>query len=70
MSLTEIMSQAGLHAYAEAALVIFLVVFAAVVVRVFVARRASHYEHLRRLPLDDDQPPTTRPTPSSPPGEE
>jgi cbb3-type cytochrome oxidase subunit 3 len=54
MSLTDIMSAAGLSSWTEVALVLCFIVFAAIVVWVFVVRRKPSYEHLRSLPLDDD----------------
>ncbi len=54
MSLTDIMSAAGLSSWTEVALVLCFVAFAAIVVWVFGVRRKPSYEHLRSLPLDDD----------------
>jgi hypothetical protein len=51
--LTDIMSGAQLYFYADVALVIFLVVFAAILARVVFTKR-SHYEHEANLPLQDD----------------
>jgi hypothetical protein len=52
MKLSDVMSAMGLSTYAEAALVIFLVVFAAVAVDVLRGGRPK--EALARLPLADD----------------
>ena len=56
MRLSDVMSHAGLAGYAVVALVLFLVAFAAIVVRV--ARRSSNAEFARasRMPLDDPAP--------------
>jgi cbb3-type cytochrome oxidase subunit 3 len=53
MSLTDVMSAAGLSSWTELALVLCFITFAAIVVWVFVVRRKPSYEHLRNLPLDD-----------------
>jgi hypothetical protein len=52
MKLSDVMSAMGLATYAEAALVIFLVVFAAVAVDVL--RGGKRKESLAALPLSDD----------------
>ena len=54
-SLTDVVSGAGLSIYAEIALVIFLVTFLGIVISLFVPRRRRLYEHLRRLPIDEDK---------------
>jgi cbb3-type cytochrome oxidase subunit 3 len=54
MSLTDVMSAAGLSSWTELALVLCFITFAAIVVWVFVVRRKPSYEHLRNLPLDDN----------------
>jgi cbb3-type cytochrome oxidase subunit 3 len=54
-SISDVVGAAGLHAYAEIALVIFLAVFVAVVLRVLAARGAE-LDRAARLPLDDDAP--------------
>ncbi|HLV65067.1 MAG TPA: hypothetical protein VKY73_04620 [Polyangiaceae bacterium] len=56
MRLSDVMSATELHRYAEVALVLFMVAFAAVAIDVF--RRKRTLEPLRYLPLDereDDQ---------------
>ena len=55
MSLRDIVSNAGLTAYAEIALVIFFLVFVGIVLYV-VLKRKSAWEHARHLPLDDGDP--------------
>ena len=52
-SISDVVSGAGLHVYAEIALVIFFAVFLAVLARVLLSRR-NGFEHASRLPLDDD----------------
>ena len=54
MSLTDIMSAAGLSSWTELALVLCFFTFAAIVVWVFVVRSKPSYDHLRNLPLDDN----------------
>jgi cbb3-type cytochrome oxidase subunit 3 len=53
MSLSDVMSAAGLGSWAEIGLVISFVTFVAIVVWVLF-RRKGRWEHDRRLPLDDD----------------
>ena len=54
MKLSDIVSAAGLHVYAEVALVLFLLVFIAVSIDLIAKRRADEFAHARLLPLDDD----------------
>ena len=54
MKLSDIMSAAGLSSWAEIGLILSVVTFSAVVIWVFVVRRKPSYEHLRELPLEDD----------------
>jgi len=54
LSLTDIMSAAGLSSWTELALVLCFITFAAIVVWVFVVRSKPSYDHLRSLPLDDN----------------
>ena len=56
MKLSDIMGNSGLAIYAEIALVLFVIVFVAVVVRIFTARR-SDMDRNARLPLDDGERP-------------
>jgi cbb3-type cytochrome oxidase subunit 3 len=56
MSLTDIMSAAGLSSWTEVALILCFITFAAIVVWVFVLRSRRSYEPMRNLPLDDDVP--------------
>ncbi len=58
-SLADVVSGAGLHIYADIALIIFFVVFLAILARVLFTKR-SHWEHEENLPLEDDaSPPST-----------
>jgi cbb3-type cytochrome oxidase subunit 3 len=59
MKLSDIMGNAGLSGFAEVALVIFVVVFAAVVVRTFLPSRHREMERARHLPLDDGAAPSS-----------
>ncbi|MFN8579979.1 MAG: cbb3-type cytochrome c oxidase subunit 3 [Gemmatimonadaceae bacterium] len=54
MSLTDIMSGAGLSVYAQVALLLFLVAFLGIVVRTFSPKRRQEMDRAARLPLDDD----------------
>ena len=64
MTLTDLMSGAGLSIYAQLALLIFLAVFVAIVIRTFAPSRNQVMDELSRLPLEDERivpplPPTT-----------
>ena len=54
MKLSDIMGNANLSFYAEVAMVIFLIVFLAVAVRLFLPSRQKALEEASRLPLEDD----------------
>lgn len=60
MRLSDIMSHAGLAAYAEAALIIFFVLFVVIAARVLSPARKAGYDAAARMPLDDDTPVTPR----------
>ncbi|HEX9564868.1 MAG TPA: cbb3-type cytochrome c oxidase subunit 3 [Gemmatimonadaceae bacterium] len=60
MSLTEIMSNAGLSGYAEIALLLFFFAFVLIVWRVFRPSRKQELERHKDLPLDHDGPSTPR----------
>ncbi|MEO7360158.1 MAG: cbb3-type cytochrome c oxidase subunit 3 [Gemmatimonadaceae bacterium] len=53
MKLADIMSHAGLSFYAQVALVIFLAVFVAIVIRTFLPSRSAELQEAALLPLDD-----------------
>ena len=55
MSLTDIMSAAGLTTWAELGLILCFITFVAIVMWVFAVRKKPSYEHQRRLPLDDNE---------------
>lgn len=61
-SLSDVVAAAGLHIYADIALVIFLAVFLAILARVMFAKRST-WQHEANLPLEDDASPST---PNSP----
>ena len=54
MSLTDIMSAAGLSSWTELALVLCFITFAAIVLWVFVVRSKPSYDDMRNLPLDEN----------------
>lgn len=56
MSLTEIMSNAGLSRYAEVALLLFVFAFVVILWRIFRPGQRARLEQQARLPLDDDSP--------------
>ncbi len=56
MSLTQLMSQAGLWIFPAIALVLFLAVFVAVVARTFTKRSRKEGAEAAQLPLADDAP--------------
>lgn len=71
MSLTEVMSAAGLTFYPIVALVLFLFAFGLVLARLLSARNADTYERYAHLPLEGDesdpiQQPAANPVPNSP----
>ena len=54
MSLTDIMSAAGLSSWTELALVLCFITFAAIVLWVFVVRSNPSYDDMRNLPLEEN----------------
>jgi cbb3-type cytochrome oxidase subunit 3 len=56
MRLSDVMSHAGLARYAEVALILFLIAFAAIVIRLFRSPRRE-IERASRLPLERDDTP-------------
>ncbi len=56
MRLSDIMGRLDLSFYPQVALVIFLVVFAAVMLRVFSRSRSHEFNHAASLPLEEDSP--------------
>lgn len=59
MKLSDVVGNSGLSAYAEVALILFLLAFLAVAVRLILTR-SSAFDRASRLPLDDDEPPGAR----------
>jgi cbb3-type cytochrome oxidase subunit 3 len=53
MSLTDIMSAAGLTSWTEVALILCLITFTAIVLWVFFVRSKPSYDQVRNLPLED-----------------
>ncbi|MDH5235158.1 MAG: cbb3-type cytochrome c oxidase subunit 3 [Gemmatimonadota bacterium] len=62
MKLSDVMSAAGLSGYAIVALVLFMLVFLAIVIRTFAPGSAARHARDARLPLDDDEPGPARRT--------
>ena len=52
-SLTDVVSHSGVAIYAEVALILFALVFAAIVARVLSPGHRDEFEAARRLPLED-----------------
>lgn len=57
MTLTEIMSNAGLSHYAEWALLLFVFAFVLVLLRVLRPSRRAEFEAHSRMPLEDEATP-------------
>ena len=60
MSLTDVMSAAGLSSWTELALILCFITFAAIVLWVFVVRNKLSYDHMRSLPLEENNAGNTR----------
>lgn len=56
MRLSDIMGKANLASYAEVAVIIFFIVFVAVVFNTFRRSRKQELEEAAKIPLDDDVP--------------
>jgi cbb3-type cytochrome oxidase subunit 3 len=54
MSLTDVMSAAGLSSWTELALILCFIAFAAIVVWIFVIRSKRSYDDVQNLPLEDN----------------
>jgi cbb3-type cytochrome oxidase subunit 3 len=54
MSLTDVMSAAGLSSWTEVALVLCFITFAAIVLWVFFVRSKPSYDDIRNLPLEEN----------------
>ena len=60
MKLSDIMSAAGLSAYAEIAMILFIAAFIVIVILTFAPGRQKTYDAASRMPLDDEHPQTPR----------
>jgi len=58
MHLTDVVSHAGLHGYAEIAMILFFLAFLTIVLRVMAPSRKREMDRMARLPLDDDEHPS------------
>jgi cbb3-type cytochrome oxidase subunit 3 len=54
VSLSDVMSAAGLSSWTEVALILCFITFLAIVVWVFFIRSKPSYDHVSSLPLDDN----------------
>ena len=54
MKLSDIMGHANLAIYAEIAMVLFMAVFIAVAIRIWLPSKAKDHAEAARLPLDDE----------------
>jgi len=66
VSLTDLMSGANLDHYAQVGLIAFMFAFALILWRTFSPRNRATYQRAGQLPLEDDAPPSSRPS-SNPP---
>ncbi|MCK5379695.1 MAG: cbb3-type cytochrome c oxidase subunit 3 [Acidobacteria bacterium] len=55
MSLSDVVSGAGLHSWSELGLIVSFITFLALLVWLFVIRRGPSFEEESRLPLEDDR---------------
>jgi cbb3-type cytochrome oxidase subunit 3 len=60
MKLSDVVAHAGLALYAELALVLFLIVFAAVLIRLYRPGQSAELEAQRMLPLEPETPASPR----------
>ena len=60
MRLSDIMGAANLSVYAEIAMILFIVAFAAIVLMTFAPGRQKTFDAASRMPLDDEHPQTPR----------
>ncbi len=54
MSLSDVVSGAGLHSWSELGLIVSFITFVALLIWLFVVRRGPTFEEESRLPLEDD----------------
>ncbi|MDZ4674906.1 MAG: cbb3-type cytochrome c oxidase subunit 3 [Gemmatimonadota bacterium] len=60
MKLSDIMAAAGLSGWAQAAMILFLLAFVAILVAVLAPSRRREFEAASRMPLQDDLPVSPR----------
>jgi cbb3-type cytochrome oxidase subunit 3 len=60
MRLSDIMANAGLAGWAQAALILFLLAFLVILVAVFAPSRRREFDRASRMPLNDDTPVSPR----------
>lgn len=60
MRLSDIMANAGLAGWAQAALILFLLAFLVILVAVCAPSRRREFDRASRMPLDDAHPVTPR----------
>jgi hypothetical protein len=65
MSLSDIMSAAGLASYAEVGLILFLLVFVSIAVKTLARSKSDEWERARLMPLLADEPAAMSPATSS-----
>jgi cbb3-type cytochrome oxidase subunit 3 len=61
VTLTDVMSNSGLAGYAVVAMILFMAVFVAIVLRIFAPWRKREMDEASRLPLDDGDDARARP---------
>jgi cbb3-type cytochrome oxidase subunit 3 len=61
VTLTDVMSNSGLAGYAVVAMILFMAVFVAIVLRIFAPWRKREMDEASRLPLDDGDEARARP---------
>jgi len=54
VSLSDVVSGAGLHSWSEMGLIVCFITFVALLIWLFVIRRGPAFEEESRLPFDDD----------------
>ena len=60
MTIKDIMARSDLSAYAEIALILFLLAFLLILWRVYSPSRRAEFRHLAELPLEDEPTTATR----------
>ena len=59
MSLSDVVSGAGLHSWSELGLIVSFITFVALLIWLFVVRRGPVFEKESHLPLEDERPAST-----------